>query len=102
MAMRSDSTPDWVFVGPPRAEHRQTMTVRKARRSEIDSQTCRIPLQHLYSMRQRRSTKQQLFLFPKLDFLAEQLRIPGVFRQKCDDRSGVFSFLRNHFVADIP
>jgi hypothetical protein len=43
-------------------------------------------------MRERRSTKQQLFLFPKLDFLPEQLRVPGVFRQKRNDHGGVFSF----------
>ena len=46
------------------------------------------------------TTSTRLFLFLKLDLLAEELRIAGVFRQKRYDRAWVVGF--HHFIADIP
>ena len=44
----------------------------------------------------------QLFLFPKLDLLSEELGIADVFRQKRSNYARVFNFLGDHFIADIP
>src|SRR4029077_816177 len=43
-----------------------------------------------------------LFLFLKLDLLAEELRIAGVFCQERNHASGVLGFLWNNLVVDAP
>src|SRR5206468_6648467 len=54
MAIRSDLMPPAVFVAQPLAEQRETRRARQARLGAIDSQTSRIPLQHLGRVRQDR------------------------------------------------
>ncbi len=54
MAIRSDLMRPAVFVAQTLAEQRETRRVRAARPGEIDSQTSRIPLQHLGRVRQPR------------------------------------------------
>jgi hypothetical protein len=46
--------------------------------------------------------KQQLFLFPKLDLLAEELRVARVFCQKRNYGGWVLGFFWNSFVVDAP
>ena len=47
-----------------------------------------------------RPLKQQLFLFPKLDLLAEKLRVVGVFCQERNYAGWVLGFLGDNLVVD--
>ena len=48
------------------------------------------------------SAKPLLFLLPKLDLLAEVLRIAGIFRQERNYGGWVPGFLWNNLVVDVP